>query len=337
MTTAILMLFMHRAVATIRTVNNLGTAQFSDIGSAITASSKGDTIYIHGSPYGYSISPTYVFKDSLTFIGPGFNPTKQNPHVAYIASRWWAGHNNTFIGLFMQDVGHNPVTGHYLNTRFIRCRIKAMYGLCENNYISNMLFDGCILEGFILFNVVPASCNGSRNFYGATIRNCLFYGAYIYGGGYNSFNDLVVENCIFYHGNPSTIVTPINGTFTNNIFVNANVDPANNPGVVFNNNFSTTENLNVSGNSGNVQGTSPSFVNAPGGTFAFSHDYHLATGSPCLGTGTGGTDMGIYSGAAPFHMDGASSIPQINYFNVLGTQILQGNSIKVSFQSVIKN
>jgi hypothetical protein len=29
------------------------------------------------------------------------------------------------------------------------------------------------------------------------------------------------------------------------------------------------------------------------------YDYHLASGSPCVGTGKGGADMGCYSGLDP--------------------------------------
>lgn len=325
------------ASATSRTVDNLGSGQFTSISAAITASAKGDTIYILGSPSGYDAGT--AVKDSLTFIGPGFNPDKQNPFVAYIATGWRIGHYNKFIGLDIQNLATNPVTGNISNITLFRCRLRSGLYICEYNAFADVVLDGCVLEGYALFNVSTNNCNYQKMFYGAVVRNCLFYNGGLMGGGFTSATNLVVENCSFFSNSVGQIV-PSNlqaSTFTNNIFYNVTITSGASPTLVFNNNFSSTENLNINGGQGNIQGTSPGFVNAPGGTFAFSHDYHLAAGSPCSGTGTSGTDMGIFGGTNPLHWDGASVLPQIRYFNVLGSQVNQGGNLKVTFQSLIKD
>jgi hypothetical protein len=327
----------HFALATSRTVDNQGSGQFTSISASINASAKGDTIYILGSPSGYDAGT--AVKDSLTFIGPGFNPQKQNPFVAYIATGWRIGHYNKFIGLDIQNLATNPVTGNISNITIFRCRLRTGMYICEYNAFSNVVVDGCVLEGYSLFNISTANCNYQKMFYGAVVRNSLFYNCGFMGGGFTSATNLVVDNCTVYGGNVGQIV-PSNlqaSTFTNNIFYNVTITVGASATLIFNNNFSSTENLNINGGNGNIQGTSPGFVNAPGGTFSYLHDYHLATGSSCIGTGTNGTDMGIYGGTNPLHWDGASVLPQIRYFNVLGNQINQGGSLKVSFQALIKD
>lgn len=319
-----------------RTVDNQGSGQFATIDAAVQASSPGDTVYIMGSPsYYYTSNP--VWKDSLTFIGPGFNPDKQNPVSAIVASSWRVGIHTTFMG--MQMVGVGQPSGNVADMRFVRCYLSGFPQLWEYASYSNLVFEGCIFSNLTLFRRDPNAQLAPPDYLNNTvIRNCLFYNSAVTGGGLTAISNVLIENCTFFSTNAITIFNgiPANSTISlsNSIFYNCN---ALFTGASFHHNFSNLENLNVNGGTNNLQGTSPGFVNAPGGTFSFSHDYHLATGSPCIGTGTSGTDMGIFGGANPLHWDGASVLPQIRYFNVLGSQINQGGNLKVTFQSLIKD
>lgn len=331
-------IFYGNLFATVKTVNNLGGAQFGDIQSAINGASPGDTIYIVGSPIGYA-APSNA-KDNLTFIGPGFNPDKQNPLQASIYNRWPVGNYNTFIGLALQNFAFNPNSSSDRIEGLIvkRCYIHDDPYMISCGYYSSVLYESCVFVNAVVFNSNP-NCNTFAPVYSGTIRNCLFYNSSLYGFVSNVLNVLVDHN-VFNKTAPGGVISNIIANpqinFTNNIFSNSTANIGS-PGCTYNNNFSTLENLNVNGGANNLQGANPQFVNAPGGSFAFIHDYHLTTGSPCIGTGTSGEDMGIYAGATPMVWQGFPAIPQMNYMNLLGTQVLQGGSLNVSFQATIKN
>jgi|GEM_PF-5830630 len=324
--------------ATVRTVNNLGGAQFFDIESAINASSPGDTIYITGSPIEYV--PPSSAKNGLTFIGPGFNPDKQNPHTASTYGRWLVGNSNTFIGLSLRNFAFNPNSGGDRIEGLVvkRCYIHDDLGISGCGYYSSVLYESCVVVNATLLHS-NTFCPTASPVYSATVRNCLFYNANLYGAVSVVLNVLVDHN-VFIKTSPGSIISPSPGgaqiNFTNNIFSNSTATNGG-AGCIYNNNFSTLENLNINGGTNNLQGSNPQFVNALGGSFSFSHDYHLAVGSPCIGTGTSGEDMGIYAGANPMVWQGFPPIPQMNYMNLIGTQVLQGGSLNVSFQATIKN
>jgi hypothetical protein len=340
----VLMLCASTTLATVRTVNNYGGAQFTDIASAINAAVSGDTIYIHGTPT-YYCQPN-VAKDNLTFIGPGFNPSKQSPLKAYVAcGAWTLGFNNVVIGMDIEMLGQNGTNAGssvqgYRDLTLKRCRIYNTGQICTpyGNYSSsgNLFFENCIFNGY---DAIRENCYLNSFASNIVFRNCLFYGAGLFGNMNQGLTGIVVENCVFY-GSGGGIVNGSNGnaqiSFSNNIFVNRNIGSTSGS-ILYYNNYSTTENLNINGGVGNIQGANPMFVNAPGGTFAYTHDYHLAAGSPCIGAGTAGSDMGMYSGHAPFIWEGNPPVPQIDYFNIIGTQAPQNGSINVTFQSTIKN
>lgn len=335
--TAALFISSFSLFATIRTVNNQGGAQFTDIGSAITAASSGDTIYIHGSSAYYCIPSTV--KDNLTFIGPGFNPQKQVPNIANITCGLWpVGDNNTFIGLEIQGFMSNP-NCNYCRMESLTVKRCRVYGNLTAGcaYFSNILYENCVFMNMALFTS-NGNCGPAAPIYSATIRNCIFYNSVLWANVSYVINVLVDHNVFISTGGGSVISTLANpqASFTNNIFNNCTATVSGGGGgLTYNNNFSTTQNLNINSGTGNLQGANPQFVNYPGGAFTYSHDYHLAAGSPCIGTGTGGGDMGVYAGLTPFFADGTPPIPQISLFNILGTQVPSGGAVNIQFQSKV--
>jgi hypothetical protein len=340
--------------ATVRTVSNTTSnpGQYSTIEAAVVASSPGDTIYINGSATIYN-APSTV-KTNLTFIGAGHNPQKQNPLTTYIAGTFTAGTGYKLIGLILQGLNGNGSNGLGNVISGITIQRCLFYGDAGNGRIfapnvsigalSNVLIEECLL-----FGNGPEmfwANNNDRVYSNLTMRNNIFYlrtTSSVFDKMSNASSGILFDHNIFISPGTSFPVFKAgfsSGTagisFTNNIFQNTTATIGSS---VFSylNNFSTLENLNINGGANNLQGASPQFVNYPGGEFSYTHNYNLAAGSPCIGTGSNGNDMGIYAGAAPFHWDGVASIPQVTLMNIAGTQVQQGGSINVSFQAVIRN
>lgn len=74
-------------------------------------------------------------------------------------------------------------------------------------------------------------------------------------------------------------------------------------------------------------------VNYPGGQFDWSHDYSLLPGSPALGNGTFGTDIGPFDGLYPFTLGAPPSGPYIEFFNVDGSAIEINGDVIINFKA----
>src|SRR6185295_14012387 len=88
--------------ATVRTVDNntnRAVGAYADISNAIAASSAGDTIYVQGS--GFVYNQTYTLDKRLVIIGPGHNPSTQNPLTAQVSTIivTAAGSDSKIIGI----------------------------------------------------------------------------------------------------------------------------------------------------------------------------------------------------------------------------------------------
>jgi len=135
-------------------------------------------------------------------------------------------------------------------------------------------------------------------------------------------------------------------TFENNIFFGSNL-ASGLTNCVFNNNISyasSSQTLPPTNNSGNnnISDTNPLFVNAPPSfttdiTYSniTTYDFHLQSTSPCIGTGTGGTDMGIFGGSFPLRdLTGVSvELPYIKYVNISNPLVESNKSINVKIKA----
>ncbi len=103
---------------------------------------------------------------------------------------------------------------------------------------------------------------------------------------FSNIKGLIVENNVFYRSEPGGCT---DCTYNNNLtyLCNDNTLPP------------------TSGNSvgsGNIEGVDPQWLNYPAqGAVAWTqyHDYSSSAGSPVLGTGTNGTNIGLMGGNAP--------------------------------------
>ena len=73
--------------ATVRTVSNdpLGGAQYNSLQAAVNASSNGDTMLIEGTNIPYGLDCHARWNKSITVIGIGFNPQKDNPRKVFFS------------------------------------------------------------------------------------------------------------------------------------------------------------------------------------------------------------------------------------------------------------
>lgn len=318
--------------STVRTVNNNGGAQFTDIGSAVTAAVIGDTIYVCGSSTAYF--GTNITKTNLIFIGAGFNPAKQNPVKTFLSNAWTLGNGNTVIGfeLFSITFANTTPTG----IRFGRCRMGTFNS--TNNTFVNCMFDNC------LWSTVINPPFSNQFFNGVIISNCLFHltvGSSVFSGMTISGSSTVNHCAFIKEGTTANLLNlPSNLTgfnFTNNIFMNVNPLSAG-TSYQYTNNYSSV-NLSAYG-TGNITGTTWPFVTPQAsvtGAFQFAWDFHLAPASPLMGVGSFGADLGIFGGANPYKVDGEPAIPQMDIMMLNGTQFTSGGTMNLQFQSSVQD
>lgn len=152
-----------------------------------------------------------------------------------------------------------------------------------------------------------------------------------FGSGTNNWN---------YQGN---VAVNLNGPhFYDNIYFGAN--PSGLVNAVLNNNLtyncSDDDLFTVYSNStggANLFGQDPLLVNYPvaGSTFNHSLDYNLSAGSPCLSSGLGGGDIGVYGGPNVIQVVGSNpAIPQMEEIvTPLGSNVSKGTNLNVTFKS----
>ena len=113
-------------------------------------------------------------------------------------------------------------------------------------------------------------------------------------------NSVIKNNILTFTSGAGTNFTPRSNAYTNNISGNPAFGTAN----------------------GNQQNISPSSIFV-GGTASTDGAFALRTGSPAIGTGESGTDVGAFGGTIPYRIAGIPNVPSIYQFN----QSVSGNSL----------
>lgn len=180
--------------------------------------------------------------------------------------------------------------------------------------LSNIVVTNCIFggQGFIGGNGVAFNVEGN-----VVIRNSLFLNSTT-----NSFSisELVTENCIFYNRSAGGCTFC---TFNNNLsYLNEGA------ALPYGNNLG----------SGNIISDDPFlqiFTNYPqlGANWSptSNHDYSLASGSPAIGTGTNGSDMGINDGnAAVTDLPLFPKIPTVTELNIPVSSVPVGGTLQIN-------
>ncbi|TAE31751.1 MAG: hypothetical protein EAZ91_06455 [Cytophagales bacterium] len=299
---------------TIRRCNNnpgvTGPNIYSTIQAAHDASANGDIIYLEASGTNYG---TLTCAKRLTIYGRGyFLATNPNGNDSQIAAQvgnvtFGNGSNNTLMsGMLVEGsvTFGTSVSGITVERSYVGSGI-VFNSTCTGT--TSQFANSCtIKQCFINTNGIAGTCGTyENNANRITIQNCILNTSGIGNGGNpiaqlnNSIvsncvvntmyrvSNLVVNNCLFY----SSVYDLVSTTFFNCI-ARTNTLPAGNSnqnGIDFNNVYiSNTVNPNIP-----------------------DDRYQLSVGSPAIGVGINGTDVGAFGGPNPYVLSGQPPIPII--------------------------
>jgi hypothetical protein len=312
--TAFLLLLALNTQAKVWRVNNrVGVdADYTSLANAISSPlvNPGDTIYLEASSGSHG---NITLTKRLVIIGPGFF-LAENPETQ-------ADVNSAVIGAFTFSSGSN---GSIIKG----CRI--------HNIIVNS--SDIIIKG----NLISGSTSNTIRL-GADIANVIIQNNYIQNN-YNSMNSTVIaalesgtNNIIIknnYIDNVGTysssrslyLLSGFSGIIENNV-ISKLLYVSN---AEFHNNILTTgtfqyENVNFTHNiangtqfgvlNGNQQNANMSNVFLGPTGNSTDGQWQLRPGSPAIGTGVGGTNVGMFGGATPYKLSGMPNIPAIYELN----------------------
>lgn len=297
-----------------------GTAKvFKTIDEAYNEASPGDTIYIPGGSFNM---PSNMEK-GIVWIGVGYHPdsTTATYYSRINNGVVFSGNSDStqLIGLhFNSNVSFNSVAENVAKDVLIhRCRIIGSLALKTNDnneYLLNSVVSECIIDGNIEGNygsniiVKNTIVRGILNrFVSSYLDQCIFTsGARNYSWGqsytFTNFLNCQIRNSVIvkhsYDNYRISDYTNTNNNFLNNIFTGTITFPDG-----------------TNSGSGNLTQVDPAavfeFIDGAIATFSYAHDFHLKEGSPAIGAGANGYDIGIYSGMTPFKEGGLPFTPHI--------------------------
>ncbi|MAT89389.1 MAG: hypothetical protein CMC35_01750 [Flavobacteriaceae bacterium] len=315
----------------ILTVDNTpgSSAQFDDLQTAISSAQNGDIIYVHASNTNYG---DILIDKNISLIGFSHSNPEKNSVIDEI-----------------------DLTDNASNTRISGFRITNDFYL--NNDIS--LVSNLVLENNLFEN--PVSFGGTALTDGLLIRGNVF----LSGLGntttvFSQYSNAIITNNIF----DGTLHVLFNNSIDvkNNIFLGSasinNLDPSsgniNAQDCIFYADRATTVNYNstgvffehclsynITGNvlplngNNNINDTDPLFFSATNENFdSLDDDYRLQNGSPGIGTGISGGDLGIFdSSGFLFNNFGITQgIPSIKILSIT-SQIAPEENLEVIIES----
>lgn len=300
-------------------VQNLTTSVFSTLQDAYDNCSAGDTLYLPGGSFNMP-----ALEKTLVIIGVGYHPDSTSAslptQIINPVNLTGTCDNSYLTGMhFLSNVLLGSTDDDATSVIISRCRIGGSLYLKKGDggerdidvIVSESIIDNDIY-GYKGRNITIEKC-----FVKGTIKELLasHIDRVIVGlGGSSSSSgysycfyyceDCFVSNSFINYKSYSTWRINeygcINNDFQNNIFAGNTSFPAG-----------------TNTGSNNLTGIDPAvvFENIDGNinTFSYAHDFHLAAGSPAIGAGLSGTDIGIYGGANPFKEGGLPFVPHIRY------------------------
>lgn len=284
--------------------NPLIKAQYTTFASAITASTAGDTIYIHyyqDCDYG-----NITLNKAVTVIGENWNVKVQSIYFTQNINM-----NNCFIQNLWISSSINPNTYTVNNISIKDCKISTTYvvgtnwKVYNNIILSNVNFYNNTNDVYVTNNFFQAGNNAVQR--GSGTQTTTYVKNNIFTSAYSGWN-------VLYN------ITNVN--LMNNIFYAATPKAASYCSFFNNLTWSTSQNtLPYEDNAGlnNISNQNPLFVNATVGAFDIAKDYRLAIGSPAINAGMDGTDIGVSGGLFPwrrnadgtYDMSGTPNLPQV--------------------------
>lgn len=333
---------------TVHVVNNNTNAPdggnvYTVLQDAVDAANAGDIIHVVPSNSNYG-STTITKK--LSIYGIGFNPDKELPQLSEVLDIIFeegeiegSPSGSRIEGLSIRSVSfRDNLNDLTIRNNIIRVEISSHFSsdLIEELQIVNNVFNkssssnpqidlsrSTVQKNTVIANNIFSSNTRSiaaENF--TLIQNNLFLG----NGDINTFGileDCIVANNIFFGMRPSSNTS----RFERNIF--------NNNLTVGNDNNSFPINGSNTG-SNNLEGINPQFISlsASSNSWDFNWDPGLQQGSPAIGAGSDGTDIGLFGGSLPFNSlyTGGTPLPLIHVLNTNGT-IQPGQDLQINVQA----
>jgi len=311
---------------------------FSTVQEAVNAASPGDIIQVQPSPATYgSVS---IRTKNLTLMGIGFNVDKETPLSSVlldISLTNNAANDSDADGVILKGLKFRNLfpgvnTGPVFvleNVLIYNCSFTAISGTWGYSEVDGFEMRDCYLSSSIGFwavirnslfrnNLVLADIRVYTSAYDTSFANNIFYGGiYIVTqsgsitilnnnfigatGSETAFNTrlkyLMVNNNIFYGSTPSIAVSgSLSDEFRFNTFSNNLVYATGDDTMPPTGGTSGTDNNGLNNIVAN-----PNFVNgAVSNTWSAAYDFTLQAGSPAIGAGSDGLDIGIYGGTYPF-------------------------------------
>ncbi|MBK8700649.1 MAG: hypothetical protein IPN29_14400 [Saprospiraceae bacterium] len=351
-TLTVLCILTYSAFAKVWTVSSDAArpAQFTTIAAAVSAASPGDTLRVAGAVSYYNM-PDLFFP--LVFIGEGANnPNGSNSGIITVSLKRLnsslGSSGSKFYGFNISNLNFSPeFSGSSENQRvlenfiFERCNISSSTAFINNqdgskNTIKNILYRNCVFSS----NLTISGASGFLM--GITATNCIFDAGANVNSGVILNGSLIIRNCLFL--NSANQRFNVNGAIIENcIFYKAEPTGATNS--VFNNNLTYLCNAPTlpygsNAGSGNLIGVNPMFNSYPplGANFAWTHNYGLQSGSPAIGTGSNGSNIGLTGGNAPVNnIPGNSRIPVVTALTLPTSSVPVGGTLEVNIQAISRN
>jgi len=298
---SVLTVFSISTNATVWTVDsNPGNhaANFTDVQAAHDAAADGDTIYISGFNVSYG-SVTVTKK--LHIFGPGYflnqnDSTQANTYAAITGD------------IFFQAGSENSViAGCYINTVHIYAdSITVKRNYIDGNYCIHLFDDADynnIVQNYIHSSNSAMILDGNNNSINITSNFIRCNIPYRCIQTTTSSTNIIVENNVLY-GN----LWLYNSVISNNIYRDGSFtgDASN---TIVNNICSSTQ-FDTTGN--NQQNVVMSTVFVASGTT--DGQWQIDPAGPAAGTGTFGTDIGMFGGITPYILSGIPEIPTVYFF-----------------------
>ncbi|MCB0754370.1 MAG: hypothetical protein H6601_12355 [Flavobacteriales bacterium] len=365
--------------ATVITVSNNPNSpgQYTSLQAAADAASNGDTLLIAGS--GTSYGGVNNFSKQLHFVGVGYGPNKDfqlktetGPIQLGVVDANENASGSTIEGILFHGLNLiGTATVPLENITVKRCESSGAYPssdqmfrmeYVENIFIYNNVLRNCYYYGNFngsLFNTVYASMLLVDN---STCDN-IFVENNLIGaikGGVKAGGTFIVRNNIFLRDNGNMIwafLDAANASIANNII--AHVQGVGSASYCSYTNNLAFDNTNTGNNfpSGgtntsvnNQDGVDPLFVNYTSGQYitnAWNFDFHLQPGSPAIGAGLNGEDLGIYGGNYPWPDGGASGsgwmyrqepqFPQVNQMTIQNPVVPVNGTLSVTSKGIVND
>jgi len=285
------LLFTNNTYAKIWRVNNNSgvVADFTTVQAAHDAASAGDTLHIEQGSYG-----ALTMTKQLVVIGSGYFLSGANGNTGLQANS--AVESSLGSVTFSTGSANSVVTGctiSYVYVQTDHITLKRNY-----LYIYVYLYAGAnnlTLNGNYLYYGISNQTSGLT---GLVITNNIFTNGY--GITLDATSTGLFENNTTY----AATVSLFNFQIDNNVFYGTTFTPNNS---VYFNNISSGAIGTANGNIQNA--TMVNNVLVASGTT--DGQYQLKAGSPAIGSGYGGVDMGAFGNVNPYKLSGIPSVPTI--------------------------